>query len=193
MIIKQKNTSKRKLVIFILFCVLIGVTIGGIIVVRNNPTSTQATTEPAKPLFSFTGADGWQQGPSNETSMALFSKAAADGTSVCFTSIEYKTGTVDAAVEIQKNHDVLSGDGRVVSVIGVPMLMLRTATGDKQYQLHQFQISSPDPSQVMGGNELGYVQLSDGYIKILGNCNTAEQLSTTIPALQAYKFIASKK
>jgi hypothetical protein len=36
--------------------------------------------------------------------------------------------------------------------------------------------------------ELAYVQLSGGYVKVEGHCNTPDQLSATVPALQSVKY-----
>jgi hypothetical protein len=42
----------------------------------------------------------------------------------------------------------------------------------------------------MGGLELGYLQLSGGYVQIEGHCDTPDELAATIPALQSVKFDA---
>ena len=44
----------------------------------------------------------------------------------------------------------------------------------------------------MQGFELGYLQLSGSYIKIEGHCDTADELPSTLPALQAIKFDETK-
>ena len=146
---------------------------------------------PAKPAvgamvpsdFSFSGLSGWWQGATNRTSMALFHKSD-DG---CFTSVEYKTGTVDVAAALQKGS--ASPDGSAGTTPGAVLTVaLQTAAGPQQYQLHQYTLSSVGGEQLMGGLELGYVQLAGGYVKIQGHCNTAAELPATIPALQAIKY-----
>jgi hypothetical protein len=73
---------------------------------------------------------------------------------------------------------------------------MQTTAGPQHYQLHQYVVSGGgggaaqqiEGSQVEGGEEFGYLQLSSGYLKIEGYCNAADELATTIPALQAYEF-----
>lgn len=160
------------------------------------PGSTQAETTakissnaPVKSQFSFTGATGWVQGPTNKTSMALFhgdsiAQPAADG---CFASIEHKTGTVDVAAQLQKQQASLASSGGTMTATATPTATVQTASGPQQYDLHQYSLAGGS-EQLMGGLELGYVQLPDGYLVIQGHCNTAAQLATTISALQAYEF-----
>lgn len=182
----------RKLVVALLILVpIIIVSVIWIIVRVNTPAPAQTESPQEKSRFAFTGLAGWRQGPSNETSMVLFSPASANGTSVCFTSAEFIIGMVDIPTDVQKNKDLMASSGLGVAAIGAPTLTLSTNEGSKQYQLHQFHITSPTPGQVMGGNAIGYVQLSDGFIKIVANCNTAEQLPMTIPALEAYRVLGS--
>lgn len=189
--LKQKST-KRKVVLGLIIISVIS--LGGIssyVLLRNNSVQAVAdiNTEVAASVFTFTGATDWRPGPSNETSMAVFGKARENGTSACFVSMEYKTGIVDETAELQKNQKIMNEGGRTVTALGMQILTLRTAQGDKQYNLHQFKVTSPaGAGQLMEGTEIGYLQLSDGYIKIIGNCNTAEELPTTVLALQAYKL-----
>ena len=148
-----------------------------------------AAVKPATPDFSFTGAAGWVQGPTNKTSMALFhgssiAQPAADG---CFTSIEHKTGTVDVAAQLHKQQASLASSGATMMALSTPTTTIQTTAGPQRYQLHQYRLTGGS-TQLMGGLELGYVQLSDGYLVMQGHCNTADQLAVTIPALQAYRF-----
>ena len=157
-------------------------------------TSTHAVAEAKKsasvsqPKFSFTGAAGWRKGPSNDVSMALFGNERADRTSACFTSIEYKSGTVNVQSELQEMVDGFKSQGTMLERAPVPSI-LHSAKGDKQYDLHQFNaVSANKEVRVMGGVEVGYVQLDTGYVKISGNCETFDELPSTIPALQGYKL-----
>lgn len=143
-----------------------------------------ASTQSAESQFSFTGAPGWRQGPTNKTSMALFQ----DGHD-CFTSIQHKTGTVDVAAEREKKQANDTKQGITSTPIGSLVVTLQSSEGQKQYQLHQYSASGTAGGQkVKGGVEFGYFQLPNGYLKIEGHCDTASQLPATIPALQAIKL-----
>ncbi len=173
---------------YILGTLLVAVIIAIAGIAVNLSRSTANATSPAKETsskikskFSFTGTSGWRQGPANETSMALFHNADS-----CFVSFEYKTGTVNIDDELSKNQQDLSSTGYNSASTAVLTTSLQTKTETKQYQLHQYSASgSPNGHDVMGGQEFGYVQLANGYVKVIGYCDTVEQLSATIPALQA--------
>lgn len=188
----KQNTTKRKIAISLLVVGVLAVGgVSGYMFMRNNSTQAAAATktEAAVSVFTFTGATDWRQGPSNETSMAVFGKARKNGTSACFVSMEYKTGTVDEATQLQEDYATIAGGGHTATALGAQTLTLRTALGDKQYSLHQFKVTSPEGAgQLMEGTEIGYLQLREGYVKVIGNCETAEELSSTLSALQAYSL-----
>lgn len=147
------------------------------------------TTSTVQSVFSFTGAAGWWQGATNGTSMALFHRNTADS---CFVSAEYHTGTVNVANELAQNEKAFESTGHAITPAGSQQLALRTSTGSVSYQLQQYSLanSAGTPDTVMGGQEFGYAQLLGGYIKLMGYCNTSNQLTATIPALQAFSFTA---
>jgi hypothetical protein len=164
-----------------------------LIVTNRNKTDAAASVKPAvgaavTSQFAFTGSTGWWQGATNKTSMAVF-----QDTHSCFVSAEYKTGTIDAAAELQKIQSSLAGQGYTVTPGSTQTLTLQTAASQQHYELHQSAVTTPTgSSKVEGGQEFGYVQLSVGYIKIMGYCDTADELPATIPALQAIKFNETK-
>ena len=111
----------------------------------------------------------------------------------CFTSVEHKSGTVDAAAELQKTQASLTSEGYTVTPGSAQTLTMQTNTGLQQYELQQSSITTPTgANKILGGQEFGYLQLSNGYLKIMGNCETADELPSTIPALRAIKFDAAK-
>lgn len=139
--------------------------------------------------FSFAGAGGWWQGATNHTSMAVFHRVE-DG---CFVSAQHKSGAVNGTAEIQKANATLSSQGYIVLPASTQTLMLQTNDGPRQYDLVQSSVTSPSGvSKVMGGQEFGYLQLADGYLYIMGYCDTAAELPATIPALQAITFDSTK-
>ena len=151
---------------------------------KKPPPKTHTVSESTPSQFSFAGTAGWQQGPTNGSSMALFKS-----THECFASIEHKPGTVNMAAELQKTQDNLTKQGYSVAPGGNPTLTIQTPQGPQQYQLHQSAVTSPaGASTLEGGQEFGYLQLSSGYLYIMGYCDTAAQLPATIPALQAITF-----
>jgi len=161
-------------------------------VTQHKHTDAAASAKPGigaavKSKFSSTGTIGWWQGATNKTSMALF-----QNTHACFVSAEYKTGTVDMASELQKTQGDLTNDGYTVTPVGTQSLTMQTTSGVKQYELQQSRVVTPASMSVQnklqGGQEFGYIQLSRNYIKVMGYCDTAEQLPATIAALQTIKF-----
>lgn len=186
---KQNSKSKTLILSTIIAIVLLG-GLTAFLVIRNSTQVSADTTKnsPAASHFSFIGATGWWQGATNETSMALFDK---NETKACFTSAEYIAGTVDISPEVQKTQNLasLKGDGYVVTSIGVKEMNIQTSEGEKTYSLHQSSVVTPAGfDKLKGGQEFGFVELTNGYIKIMGYCDTPEQLANTLPSLQAIKF-----
>ena len=149
---------------------------------QNNNQSKETNS-----VFSFTGTPDWRQGPTNETSMALFGPRDDDQTSACFVSIQYKDGTVDIQKELKKQQDMFTSDGGSMTQIAVTPVTLPTVRGAESYDLYQYDIVSPD-TQILHGLALGYIQLRDNYVKVDAHCETAVELTTAIPALQAYRL-----
>lgn len=145
----------------------------------------------AQSPFAFAAAQAlaWRKGPSNATSLAIFH----NGTDGCFASMEYRPGTINAEAALQATQASLASSGYTSQPSAILNVTLQTGAGLQQYQLHQYTVSGTGSSgQTMGGQEFGYVQLSDGYLKIESYCNTPDQLPATIPALQAMSFNAAK-
>lgn len=136
--------------------------------------------------FSFADTIGWWQGATNKTSMALFHNAQD-----CFTSDQYKKGTVNVALALRNQQTTLTNQGYTVKPAAVKTLALQTSTGQQSYQLFQYSVTTPSgASQVEGGQEFGYVPLTNGYVYIEAYCDTPSELSATIPALDAVTFKA---
>lgn len=188
--IKQKNIQNKKFIIALISMVVAFAGVGGVTfaLYNNSQNETEAQTKGSgKPLFSFQGAPGWWRGATNETSMAVFDDNNAQD---CFISAEYATGTVDAATEMSKISDNLTNEGYVVIPASTQTLDLQTSSKQPlRYELQQSSVVTPPGSEKLkGGQEFGYIQLKDGYIKIMGYCDEPDQLPNTIPALKAIKF-----
>ncbi len=146
------------------------------------PKVTPPTSIPSQ--FSFSSAPNWYQGATSKSDIALFHHI--DG---CFVSLQHKTGTIDPATEIQKSIALEVSDGHTVTPISIQTLTLQTNTRPQQYQLHQYSASGSDAGgMIEGGQELGYLQLSGSYVFVQANCSTADELPSTLQALQAVKF-----
>ena len=138
--------------------------------------------------FSFAGTANWHKGPTNQTSMALFSDNGE-----CFASIEHKSGTIDVTSAIKKQETGLQSSGGSMTATADVTATIKVNNTSQQYELHQFSLSSSASSQkLMGGLGLGFIQLSDGYLEVQEHCNTADELSTVLPAVQAYEFDSAK-
>lgn len=190
---KQKTNRfiNRYTTTALVFAVAAATTVG--IALNHNKTDAAASVKPgvgaAVPsMFTTSGVSGWWQGATSKTDMALF-----ESNHDCFTSVQYKTGTVDAAADMQTATTKQAAAGGTVTPGAVVSMNLQTTDGTKSYDLHQFTTTSADPSdKAMQGMELGYVQLANGYVKVQANCNTADQLPSTIPALNSVKFDQNK-
>jgi hypothetical protein len=186
---KRKLVGLNRYSLSALALVAILVITFGMIVLGRSHTDATPSIKPgvgaAVPSqFSFTGSIGWWQGATNETSMALFHNAHD-----CFVSAQHKTGTVNVATELQKTQASLTGSGYTVTPGSTQSIVMQTKTGPQSYELYQSTVTTPaGANAVEGGQEFGYLQLSDGYLFVEGYCDTAAELPATIPALQAIKF-----
>jgi hypothetical protein len=184
------KNKKIKIVVTILLTLLSAASICSYLLLSSRSTTTVNNTDiSTKSLFSFTGADGWRQGPTDKTSMALFSKARQDGTSACFTSAELKQGIANKAAELTELQNNLKTTGGQVVPLSSSPSVLHTTSGDHQYELQQYRIDGGNGSKdAMKGLALGYVQLNDSYVILTGHCETTEELTTITQALHAYKL-----
>lgn len=138
---------------------------------------------PGAAQFTFMGAPDWRQGPVDKVSLAAFH----DGGDSCFISIQQKEGSIDIAAALAKGQADLASGGYTVSPGAVVPLTLQTTAGPLSYELHEYAISGGS-AQLLGGQALSYFALPNGYAKVEAHCKTIDQLSRTIPALQALKF-----
>lgn len=136
--------------------------------------------------FSFnpTKAAGWRQGPANESSMALFSNDRS-----CFTSIEYKAGTIDPVAESTKTQENLSKDGYIVEKLDSATVSIKVDSRDAQLNFRQFDVTgSGNAGQLYGGQAYGYTALDKGYLHAQVNCNKSDQLPSAVSVLAALSF-----
>jgi len=115
-------------------------------------------------------------------SISAFKGKKGDYGDVCFVMAFYQKGTIDIANTLK---EVLNtkDDSMTVNPTGTTQLSMLTPEGKKDYVLHQYDYVTA--SAIQHGNEYGFIQLSDGYIKITGVCPTADMLPSTQAALSA--------
>lgn len=175
------------LLIGVVIVIILGVIIGSVMAIRHTASDAmqRAASKPedATPDFSFSGMNGWWQGATNKTSMAVFRNDQK-----CFISAEYKLGTVDVTTALQQIQAGLAKSGFVSSPGAVQALTLQTSAGPQQYRLHQFTVSGSGALKVEGGQAYGYLPLDRDYLFVQASCDTANDLPTTIPALRAISF-----
>jgi hypothetical protein len=171
---------------------LVAVIIGGIVFQSNSkpaaakPANTQQKTAAAQSAFSFdaAAAPGWRQGPSNATSMALFSN-----TSDCFVSFSANPGAPNEAAELQKLTAGLESSGYTVTSLGTPELTLKQPDSETKYTLHQYSVIGAGTSDdVYKSQAHAYIKVATGYIQAQGYCADPANLPTTAAALQAVTY-----
>jgi hypothetical protein len=67
-------------------------------------------------------------------------------------------------------------------------LTIKTPSGDTPFQLHQYNVTGPDASQMSDGEEFGAFKAGTGYIDVRGYCKTADELSVSLPVFSAVSF-----
>jgi hypothetical protein len=172
--------------------VILGGVTGFTLIKHNQANAASTSTRPVaksavqtQSQFSFGGVADWRQGPSNNTSIALFYNP-----NDCFTSVEYQAGTIDPNAALQQKQASLTADGYISTPGSVVTATMPTSDGAVQYQMHQYAVTGGGASKLYSGQEFGYAQLAKGYLKIEGYCEPAQHLPATIPALQAVTFKA---
>jgi hypothetical protein len=118
-------------------------------------------------------------------------KNANDRLDRCFVSASYYEGNIDTNSALkEKEAGMVKGRENSTSLIKLGELTLRikTSEGDKEYILHQYDLTPPEGEEFQRGNEFGYIQMTDGYVYIFGVCPTANMLDSTIPAISALEL-----
>ncbi len=186
----HNNTNTKKNLIIIAI-VAVAVVAGSVLIMNsksNAESQSAGNNEESLPksVFAFdtNSAEGWRKGPSNATSLALFSNNRE-----CFVSVEQKDGTIDMESRLEKTQVDLEKDGYTRQSTGTVEVAMQVNGDSESYKLHKYDVAGDgDAGKLYGGQEFGYVQLADGYIAVQGYCDKAEQLPATIPALQAISY-----
>lgn len=125
--------------------------------------------------------------PSEPGNANFFQAANKNGT--CLITIFHRKGAINVATKVKQNEASFVKDGYSIKQVDTKTLTLKTATGPRQYELHQYHVTGDGIGWKMNpGQEFGYIPLSKGYLDVRGYCDSVEQLQATIPALRAIKF-----
>jgi len=194
---KQKNIHKKKMIVSILLATVIVSTgtCGTIFALHGNSSNDHALTKPrdnkaVESMFSFSDPQNWWQGVTTKNTMVVFDDNKAHA---CFVMLEYAPGKVDVDSEINKINSVLIKDSYILTPLESVQLTMQVNNRPLPYELRQSSVVSPaGSSKVKGGQAFAYIQLTDGYVKIAGYCDTPEQLPNIPVALEAIKFDDTK-
>lgn len=107
----------------------------------------------------------------------------ANGCFVMYSYYDYAADTV--ALQKEREEGMTAKSSLTMEHYGTHSMAIDTPEGVKTYQLSQYGISGPGSETMMRGVELGYVNLSNGYITIEGDCQEPNMLDTTIEAIQS--------
>lgn len=166
-----------------------------------NNTRTFHTSSEQKPTFSFdvSKSPGWWS-PGNYSSTAedaknykgseglpisslnAFNGKKGDTNDQCFVMASYEAGTVNIQAALKKKNMPL-GSSDSYTFIGTTQHTMQTPEGTKEYTMYQYDLVSSTPSQ--RGNEFGFFQLKDGYVRMTGICPTPDTLVANETALSA--------
>jgi len=139
--------------------------------------------------FEFAGVPGWRQGPRNESSITLFSKAREDGTSACFVTVQHKAEKVDIQTELKQQKSDLVSTGASVAQVSVTPSTFRSNSGEVKYDMYRFKVTKKGDDKLMGGLGLGYLRFDNDHVRIEEHCETVEELQDTTAALQSLKLL----
>lgn len=183
----------RKVTYLVGATVIVAAAIVAVIIFINKPDTQKSTTsEPKqnqqkmKSAFTFDAAKagGWTKGPSNSSSLALFSPDQS-----CFSSLEKKTAAIDETTAIEEIKAKLTNDGYTVSDAGEGSATLDMPSGTEQYILHQLAVTGTGTAgKLYGGQSYGYIPLENGHLSVSVYCESVNQLATASDALSAIKY-----
>lgn len=153
---------------------------------RTNATGVPSEAKPdstSNSMFRYDNsqAPGWQQGATNETSMAVFDRT--DETSNCFLSSEYYEGELDEAQELGNiKSGIELANGTIQQVGEVELSFSGTP-----YTLHLLDASNAT-EQIKEGLAYGFIPHSGGFIKLYSICDQPEQRESTYVALAGVRL-----
>jgi hypothetical protein len=206
---KTKKSLKFKIIVpAAVLLVLVG---GGALVYSLilRPVSAEKATSTATFEFESAKAPGWFAGANIDgditnaaaapTSIKLASttRIIAQGTADkptgnCFVQYSYWSNNSkdpdEVVSELAAPNDPSTPGTFALQPTDTISLTIKTPSGDAPFQLHQYNVTGPDASQMSDGEEFGALKAGTGYIDIRGYCKTADELSVTLPVFSAVSF-----
>ena len=167
-------------------------------VARTNTQQAAFSFDTAKAPTWYSAGNNWPSGEdvsqgSNEP-LPRVNMNISSGTSqkpgTCFAMFFYKVGKANETMALNdlKLNSIKGLSNIAFDETDVSPLEITTSEGVKKYNLHQFAFSGAGSASMAKGVQRGYVQLKAGYIEIQGICEQADQLQSTVPAIQAVSF-----
>lgn len=205
---KQKKPLKKS---WIFTSVLVGLLLVGGVVIYNflsHRTSTNQNVSSASFNFDESKAPGWWAGdnikpntsaqtqdPTSKEPAAT--RVIAQGTRAkptgnCFVMYSYWTNDAkdpsQVLSEITAPSDPSTQGSFTLEQTNTENLSMNLSNSDTAFQLHQYNKIIPDAAEMSSGEEYAVIKAGTGYIKIMGVCKTAQELSITLPVFSAVSF-----
>ena len=186
----------QKLILLITALVIAIAAVVSILYRQEGTQVTQVDTDndPSTYMFAADDLEGWWRGGGESTSpyrkigITLHTDRQNDEHS-CFVDAGYHKGLVDVTAELNRRYQAAESGGHIVTPTDIKELTMQTSGEPLQYELHQSTVTMSDNQEkLMGGQGFGFIQLTDGYIRIMGYCEQPEDLPGTLPALESIRF-----
>jgi hypothetical protein len=131
--------------------------------------------------FEASKATDWKQGPSNETSMALFKQDTT-----CFVSVELKDGDAQETQSLESLTTSWTAGGYTVNATGTSSEQLTTTGTAAPYTLHRYAVTGAgDGGELYKAQAFGYVPLGQQHVKVQAYCPDDNALQQSRDALAA--------
>ena len=174
----------KKIIIAITGVVLVAIAGVATYTYFNNSANaaTPNTEAPIESMFYFDNSKtpDWQQGASNETSMAVFKM---DTTSSCFLSAEYYQRELAVDKELDDVQSAITSIDNTVSQVGEKN---RSFNGTP-YVLHLLDVI-PGAHPPKTGLAYGFIPHKNGFIKLYSICDRPDQRESTYGALDGVRL-----
>ncbi len=191
-----KKLTFTKILILLTAALAIAVVIMVPVIYRQGTQVVQVDTndDPSTYMFASDNLESWWRGGTESTSpykklgITLHTDRQNDGRS-CFVDAGYHKGSVDVTAELNRRYQAAKSGGHVVTPTDIKKLTMQISGEPLQYELYQSIVTMSDNQEkLMGGQGFGFVQLANGYIRIMGYCEQPEDLPETLPALESIRF-----
>lgn len=104
-----------------------------------------------------------------------------DSCFVAFSYYDYPLAGLDAAYVEYEDRKKAEGE---LTALESSKQTLTTFEGDETYELRHYDLSI-EGEDVLSGYQVGFIEMSEGYVRVEGVCRAAENLEVTKPILEA--------